>query len=189
MLWQVGHKKETGRGPTSFAPKNHFGRRPSNVELVTKLVIEDFRNAYYECSPFQGVASPWLFFRSVPEIYLQAVLRELLLLQPPHLNRILLPRLRLRIMRIQIRQRQIQKLMLIPPPDLTLGELLGVCGTGRWVGDLRYQIRRGRFGDAVDQDTEQRDLEEDVEADAEAEEEAFAVVEPEALLRGREADA
>lgn len=79
--------------------------------------------------------------------------------------------------------------MLVRPPHLALGELICIRGTRRWVRDLRDQVRRRRFRDAVDQNPEERDLEEDVEADAEAEEEAFAVVEPEAFLRWGHTDA
>lgn len=79
--------------------------------------------------------------------------------------------------------------MLVRPPHLALGELFRICRTRRWVRNLRDQVSRGRFRDAVDQDAEEGDLEEDVEADAEAEEEAFAVVEPEAFLRRGHADA
>ncbi len=79
--------------------------------------------------------------------------------------------------------------MLVRPPHLALGELICIRRTGRWLCDLRDQVRRRRFRDAVDQNPEERDLEEDVEADAEAEEEAFTVVEPKAFLRRGHADA
>lgn len=92
-------------------------------------------------------------------------------------------------MSIEVRQRQTQEMMLVRPPHLTFGEFFAVCRTRWGIRDLRDQVGRRGFRNAVYQHAQQRDLEEDVEADAEAEEEAFAVAEPEKLLRGREADA
>lgn len=126
---------------------------------------------------------------SFPESAFYLTLREFLPLHPTSFDGILILPSGLCIEHIQAPQRQLQELMFIPPLYLTLSKLLRIRRRRRRVRDLRNQIRGGSFCDAVDQDAEEGDLEEDVESDAEAEEDAFAVVEPEALLLGGEADA
>ena len=79
--------------------------------------------------------------------------------------------------------------MLVPPLDLAFGELLAIRWS-RWrVRNLRDQVCCRCLRDAVDQNTQKRDLQENVEADAEAKEKAFTIVKPGSLLGRSEADA
>ena len=96
---------------------------------------------------------------------------------------------RIRIVRIQIDQRQPQKLLLVLPRHLACRETLRICGRRRRVRDLGDEVRGGRFSDAVDQHAQQGDLQEDVEAHSEAEEHALPIVEPVFLLFPGEAHA
>jgi hypothetical protein len=58
----------------------------------------------------------------------------------------------------------------------------------RWVSDLSNQEGSRSFGNAVDEHTEQRDLEEDEESNSKPEENTLAVVEPDLLLMRRESN-
>lgn len=78
--------------------------------------------------------------------------------------------------------------MLVVPVGLGLGKVGPLLGWRRRVGDLCDEEGSGSFGDAVDEDSEQRDLEEDEKADSEAEENALAVVEPGLFLLWAVAD-
>ena len=85
-------------------------------------------------------------------------------------------------------QRKLQELLLIRPLDLAFRKLLAV--RGRWwrICDLGDQIRCRCFRNAVDQDTQKRDLEEDVEADTESEQYTLAVMKPVLFLLFRKTD-
>ena len=120
------------------------------IKISTEFKYHDARSVYLIFPEYlQGVSS-------LPTIslytFLELKLRKLLPLHSPRPHWLLLPCLR--IIRIQVRQRQTQKLMLVRPPDLALGELLRIRGTRRRVRDLGDQVRGRRFGDAVDQDAE-----------------------------------
>lgn len=99
----------------------------------------------------------------------------------------------LRIKLIEPIERQIQKQMLILPPDLTLDKRLVQFPPGsrrrRRLRDLRDQIRRTRLRNAVHQDTQQWNLDHDSKRGGEAEQHAAAVDKPDAFLLLREADA
>lgn len=73
--------------------------------------------------------------------------------------------------------------MLILPHDILLHERFRVLRRRRRLRDLGDEVGGRSLGDAVDQDADERDLEECEEGDREAVEDAFAVVEPGPLLR------
>ena len=98
--------------------------------------------------------------------------RRLLLPAPLHLN----------IQPIQPLQRQVQKLMLVLPPHILLPEPLRLLRRRGWLRDLGDEVGGGGLGDAVEEDAEEGHFEEEEEGEGEAVEDAFAVVEPEALL-------
>ena len=124
---------------------------------------------------------PWNFL-TLPEVYciLCIVSRELLARRIKALDRLFLHRIR--VVGVQIVQRELQKLLLILPRHLALRKILAVCWWRRWVRNLGDQVRGGRFRNAVDQDSQERYLEKDVEADTEAKEHPLTVVEPVFLL-------
>ena len=75
-------------------------------------------------------------------------------------------------------QRKLQEFLLVLPFHLAFRKFLAVRRRWRRIGDLRDQISCRCFCDTVDQDSEQRDLEEDVEADAEAKQYTLPIMEP-----------
>ena len=72
--------------------------------------------------------------------------------------------------------------MLVLPSYILFFELFGLLWLWRRFGDLRDQIGGRGFCNAVDEDTEQWDLQESNECKGKAEENAFSVVEPLLLL-------
>lgn len=60
--------------------------------------------------------------------------------------------------------------MFISPSSLALCKLIALGRRRRRVGDLSDEVGRRRFGNAVDENPQQRNFEEDVKADAEAKE-------------------
>ena len=72
--------------------------------------------------------------------------------------------------------------MLVAPVSLGLCKVGPLFRLRWWVGDLCDEERSRRFSDAINENTEQRNLEEDKEANSEPEENTFAVVEPDLLL-------
>ena len=88
------------------------------------------------------------------------------------------------ILLIQRTQRQIQELMLILPPNISLLELFSLLWLRRRLGDFRNQVRCRCLRNSVDQHTEEGCFEDDEEGKGEAVEDAFAVVEPGTLLEG-----
>lgn len=93
------------------------------------------------------------------------------------------------IVRIKVCERESQKFMLVPPLDLAFGELLAIRWRRRRIRNLSDQVCCRCLRNAVDQNTQKRNLQENVKADAEAEEKAFTVVEPGFLLGWSEAHA
>lgn len=79
--------------------------------------------------------------------------------------------------------------MLVPPVHLTLGILFPLLRRWWGVGNFCYEESRGCFRNAIDENTEKRDLEEDKEANSKAEEDTLAVTEPRLLLLLGEFDA
>jgi hypothetical protein len=76
---------------------------------------------------------------------------------------------RLNIKSIHVSQPQQQEFVLIPPLDLCSHKLFFL---NRWRGrvcNLRNEVRRGGFCDAIDQNAYQRNLDEDKEANSKAE--------------------
>lgn len=72
--------------------------------------------------------------------------------------------------------------MLVLPPQRVLLELLGL-GRWRWrLSDLGDQICRRRFRKAVNEDSNQRDLDEDVKSQAKAKQNTSTILEPQLLL-------
>jgi hypothetical protein len=76
--------------------------------------------------------------------------------------------------------------MLIAPVSLCFSKVGPLLGLRRWVCDLSDQEGSRSFSNAIDENTEERDLEENKETNSEAEQNAFAIVEPGLLLlRGK----
>jgi hypothetical protein len=72
--------------------------------------------------------------------------------------------------------------MLVAPVCLRLGKVFPLLRLRWWVCDLCDQEGSRGFSNAVDKNTEERNLKEDEEANAKAEEDALAIVEPDLLL-------
>lgn len=79
--------------------------------------------------------------------------------------------------------------MLVRPSGLALRELLAVCWRRRRIRYFRDQVRSRCLSDTIDENSEQRDLEEDVESHTETEEKTFPITEPTSLLLLGEANA
>ena len=79
--------------------------------------------------------------------------------------------------------------MLVAPVSLCFGKVGPLLGLRRWVCDLCDEEGSRSFSNAVDKNTEERDLEENEEANSKAEKDTLAVVEPDLLLLRSEADA
>lgn len=92
------------------------------------------------------------------------------------------------VQRIQLVQGKFQELVLVAPVCLCLGEVGPLFGLRWWISDLGDQEGSRSFGNAVDEHTKQRDLQEDEETNAEPKEDALAVVEPDLLLLRCETD-
>lgn len=65
-------------------------------------------------------------------------------------------------------KRQTQKLVLVIPSHILLLELLHLLRRRRWVGNLGDEVRSRCFSNAVDEDTQKRNLQENEECDGEA---------------------
>lgn len=78
--------------------------------------------------------------------------------------------------------------MLVAPVCLRFGKVGPLLGLRRWVCDLCDQESSRRFSNAIDENAEERDLEEDEEANTKAKQDAFAIVEPDLLLLGSKAN-
>lgn len=78
--------------------------------------------------------------------------------------------------------------MLVRPPCLTFCKLVTVCRRWGWICYFGDKVRGGRLGNTINENSEQRNLEEDVEADTEPEEKTFPIAEPTSLLLLGEAD-
>ena len=83
---------------------------------------------------------------------------------------------------IKISKRKLQKLMLVMPLDLARRVLFHFARRRRRIRDLRDQIGRRSFCQAIHEDTQQRYFRQDVEANAEAKEHSFSVTDPETFL-------
>jgi len=68
------------------------------------------------------------------------------------------------------------------PSYLALRKAIELSRWRRRIGDFSYQVGSGGFGDAIDQYSEKRYLQEDKEANTEAEEYTFPITEPSASL-------
>ena len=79
-------------------------------------------------------------------------------------------------------QRERQEFLLVLPRHLALRKILTICWRRRWVRNFSDQVRGGRFSNAVDQDSQERYLEEDVKSDTKAKEHPLTVMEPVFLL-------
>jgi len=79
--------------------------------------------------------------------------------------------------------------MLVAPMGLRLGKVGPLFGLRWWIGDLCDQEGSRSFSNTIDENTEERDLEEYEETNAKSKKHAFAVVEPDLLLLRGEADA
>lgn len=92
------------------------------------------------------------------------------------------------IISIDLVQRQLQKFVLVFPVSLSLCVVFPFIGT-RWrVCDFGDQEGGRGLCNAVDENTEQRNLQENEEAYAEAEQNTLAISEPRLLLRWRVSD-
>lgn len=92
------------------------------------------------------------------------------------------------VQRIELVQGKLQELMLVAPVSLCLGKIGPLFRLRWWISDLGNQEGSRSFGNAVDEHTEQGNLEEDEEPNAESKENTFAVVEPDLLLLSGESD-
>lgn len=79
--------------------------------------------------------------------------------------------------------------MLIAPVSLSLGKVGPLFRLRWWVCDLGDQEGSRSFSNAIDENTEERNLKENEETNSEAKKNAFAIVEPGLLLLRGEADA
>ena len=82
------------------------------------------------------------------------------------------------IVRVQIVQGKLQELLLVLPHDLAFRKLLAVRWRWRWVCNLGDQVRCRCFCNAIDQDTQERNLEKDVEPNTEPKKYALTIMEP-----------
>lgn len=96
--------------------------------------------------------------------------------------RLFLPVFSTPIVKIQVRQWEPQKLMFVSPLGLTFCEFL----TGRWrwrgLSDFSDEVCSRRFGDTVNEDSQERNFQENVEANAKSKEETFSITEPSSFL-------
>lgn len=90
---------------------------------------------------------------------------------------------------IQFLPWQAQELVFILPAQRLLLEFVGFLWWKRRLGDFGDEVGGGCFGEAVDEDADEGDLDEGKEGEAEAEEDAGAVFEPDLLLFAGVADA
>lgn len=75
--------------------------------------------------------------------------------------------------------------MLVLPMDVLLLELFNSLWLWRWLGDFGDKVRCGSFGDAINEHTEKRNLEERDKGECKAEEHTFSIAKPLLLLFGR----
>jgi len=79
--------------------------------------------------------------------------------------------------------------MLVAPVGLRFGKVGPLFGLRWWIRDLCDQEGSRSFSNTIDENAEERNLEEHEEANSKAEKHAFTVVEPDLLLLRGEADA
>lgn len=77
---------------------------------------------------------------------------------------------------------QLQEFVFVLPAKRLFLELLSLVRWQRRLGNFGDQVRRRRFSQAIDQDTEKWDLDESVEAKAKAKQDASAILKPQLLL-------
>jgi len=77
---------------------------------------------------------------------------------------------------------QLQELVFVFPAKRLLLELFGLVRWQRRLGNFGDQVRRRRFSQTIDQDTEKWDLDESVEAKPKAKQDTSAILEPQLLL-------
>lgn len=78
--------------------------------------------------------------------------------------------------------------MFVLPDDLGFCESFALSWSWRRIGDLSDEVRSGRLGNTVHQDTDERRSQDDSEGKSKAEQNAFAISEPSTLLLRRELD-
>lgn len=83
---------------------------------------------------------------------------------------------------IEVRKRQLQKLMLVFPLDLAGGVFLGFAWWWRRISDLSDQIGGRGFCDAIYEHTEEGYLQQEKESKGESKEDTFTISEPLSLL-------
>jgi hypothetical protein len=86
-------------------------------------------------------------------------------------------------------QRQLEEIVFVFPHHLALGEAFAFRGGRRWVRDFGDQIRGGRLGNSVHENTNKRKLQHDSEAKGKPKQHTLAVTEPAALLLRSKLDA